>query len=154
MVARAEVPEGALIARYLAETGAHVDAYCVAGPREIGLPDYVSAFFTSPVFRLERALLRVFARTKSSDAQVRALAEGTGTHMALWEVEARSEHELLLCVPGTPIRTWLAIRDGKLRFGSVVLAEPNGTQSLFARVLMPFHALYSRVLLWAAARRI
>ncbi|MEL6915137.1 MAG: hypothetical protein AAFP13_11620 [Pseudomonadota bacterium] len=150
---RAEVPRESLLAPYLSEPGTHVDAYVVSSGHSVDLSMYVEAMFCSPVFRLERAILQVFAGARSSAAQVAALASGEGSRMAVWTVEARTPSELLLTVPETPIRTWLAVEPGVLWFGSVVRAE-QGRLPLLMRLSLPFHALYSRVLLWSAARRV
>ncbi|MEM9351190.1 MAG: hypothetical protein AAGA47_13100, partial [Pseudomonadota bacterium] len=139
-----------LISRY-SGGGSHVDAYAVTTAEPVELSDYVSAFFQTPVFRLERRLLS-FGGHASDAGQVLALAEGTGEAMAAWRVEDRSDRELLLTVPGTPIRTWLAVDEAQVWFGSAVLADETGKIAFAARALMPFHAFYSRLLLSLAAR--
>ncbi|MEM1237990.1 MAG: hypothetical protein AAGI10_13555 [Pseudomonadota bacterium] len=101
---------------------------------------------------MERKILAAFFKAPSSDRQILALAEGTGDRLAAWHVEARENDEILLAVGDGPIRTWLSVRDGTLWFGSVVLAGTDGRQSFAIRAAMPFHALYSRILL-ASARR-
>ncbi|MEM9969681.1 MAG: hypothetical protein AAF762_01095 [Pseudomonadota bacterium] len=150
-VERREVPAASLISPYV-DGSNFVDAYFVARPG-VALPNYVDRFFTTPIFRLERSILRLTGGVPSEDQQVAALASGTGEVMASWRVEARSDDELLLVVPGTPIRTWLAVDDRGIWFGSVIVAGPDGNIPFMIRALIPFHALYSRVLLWAAARR-
>ncbi|MEL6550324.1 MAG: hypothetical protein AAFQ54_08780 [Pseudomonadota bacterium] len=150
MVRRAEVPRESLLARYIEDPASHVDAYVTAG--EASLADFISAFFSSPLFRLERRILAL-GGAASSDPQIALLAAGEGAHMAAWEVVERNAHELLLTVPNTPIRTWLAVAPGELWFGSAIVAS-DGQIPIAARALMPFHALYSRSLLALAARRV
>ena len=150
MVRRAEVPASSLIARYLADPASHVDAYVASG--DATLEAFVRAFFSTPIFRLERRLLRL-AGKMSSDAQVNDLASGAGSAMAAWVVEDRSATELLMKVPGSPIRTWLAVGQGELWFGSAIVAE-GGKVPFLAKALMPFHHVYSRTLLRAAAKRV
>ncbi|MEO0665459.1 MAG: hypothetical protein AAFY97_06945 [Pseudomonadota bacterium] len=152
-VRRSAIPDGSLIARYKGQ-GNHVDAYVASTARYVDLPTYIAAFFSTSVFRAERLLLSISGK-QSSDDQVADLAAGRGEHIAAWKVEERSANELLLEATGTPIRTWLAVEpDGTaLWFGSVVLAK-KGRIPLLARVMMPGHALYSRILLSAALRQV
>lgn len=150
MVRRARVPASSLIARYVADPASHVDAYVASG--DATLEQFVRAFFSTPIFRLERRLLRL-AGKRSSDQQVDDLASGAGSVMAAWVIEDRSETELLLTVAGSPIRTWLAVGPGELWFGSAIVAD-GGKIPFLAKALMPFHHVYSRSLLRAAARRV
>lgn len=152
-VQRAPVPADALISGY-ANGSNHVDAYRVAVPATVPLSEYITAFFQTPLFRMERTLLSAIGRVPSDADQIEALALGKGSQMAAWKEEARSETEILLAVSGAPIRTWLATEGGAqpaLWFGSVALTR-NGKLPFAVRALMPVHALYSRVLLASAAR--
>jgi hypothetical protein len=139
------------------------DCFRTTVDREVRLADYVYAFYTSPVFRLERLVLGPLG-WPSSDADARAVADGTGQRFAAWRVLARTPMQLLLedmlgntrswfavtALPGNPART-------ELRFGSGIAARPvagSGRRrpGLGFRLLGGFHVLYSRVLLAAAAR--
>ena len=150
LVRRAEVPASSLIARYLSDPASHVDAYVTTG--DATLEQFVRVFFSTPTFRSERHLLGLGGKV-SSDQQVDDLASGVGSAMAAWVVEDRNETELLLTVPGSPIRTWLAVGRAELWFGSAIVAE-GGKVPFLAKALMPFHHVYSRTLLRAAANRV
>ncbi|MEO0487904.1 MAG: hypothetical protein AAF092_18555 [Pseudomonadota bacterium] len=152
-VQRVPVPADALLAAYCGD-GNHVDAYQLSVSEPVALPDYIRAFFQTGIFRLERWILAVAAGASSSDYQIEDLAKGQGDRMAAWRVEARGDQEILLAVEGSPIRTWLGVVSGPspaLLFGSAVLAY-KGRVPFAARALMPFHAVYSRVLLASAGR--
>ncbi|MEL6701969.1 MAG: hypothetical protein AAFO58_09875 [Pseudomonadota bacterium] len=150
---RVEVPDWSHLAAY--EGCGHVDAYRTDVPQNVALADYAEAFFSTPVFRLERSILGVFG-AGTDDGQVTALAQGHSDAMAAWVVEARSDRDLLLEAGGGVIRTWLGVEPTQsgttLYFGSAVLNGRGGKPTLAARVLMPFHHLYSRTLLALAAR--
>jgi len=150
-VRRCEVPAGALISRYVGK--GHVDAYAVSVRQSIALDTFIAAFFETPIFRLERRILALAGKASSAE-QIRDLAEGTGERMAAWRVVDRVEGELLMEVDKTPIRTWLAVDGTTLWFGSTVETDSSGRLPLVMRALMPMHALYSRLLLVSARRRL
>jgi hypothetical protein len=73
-VVREPVPEDALLKTY--RGGVHPerwrkygDCFSVAVDQVVSLADFVFAFYTSPVFRIERLLLRVLSDT-SGDASI------------------------------------------------------------------------------------
>ncbi len=140
------------------------DCFAVAVDRQIGLSEFVFAFYTSPVFRIERVILRVLAGAASTDSEARRLAEGSGSSFAVWRVGERTTTQLLMCDRYERTRSWFRVVPldaGKtlLQFGSAVASggEENSTSSsrgpLF-RLLLKFHVVYSRVLLGAAKRRV
>ena len=55
-----ELPPQALLAGCRAQQ-AYTDCYAMELPRTVSLADYIEAFYTSPLFKLERALLAAFA---------------------------------------------------------------------------------------------
>ena len=132
---------------------------CVSG--RVTLQQFVEAFYTSRLFRLERALLRVFLAIPSSDADAYALARGTRNTFAAWYVGARTPTELLMCDRYERTRSWFRVGpdgDGgtELCFGSAVAGRrrANGSFAMSPsfRALLGFHVLYSQLLLQAAAR--
>lgn len=161
-VRRCEPPPSALLRRYLRD-GGYVDCYAVRAGGDIAHADYVEAFYTTWIFGIERRLLARFAARPSTDAQARELARGERASFAAWEVEARAPDQLLLADCRGATRSWLmSAPDGagtRLYFGSAVVPRKDrrsGRRRLaFAyRALLGFHAVYSRVLLHAAARRL
>jgi hypothetical protein len=139
------------------------DCFAVRVDRSVSLADFVFAFYTSPVFRVERLILRLLARAPSTDAEARRLAEGAGMSFAVWRVGERTATQLLMCDRYERTRSWFRVvplSEGKtlLQFGSAV-ASRIGTRtatrargwSLF-RLLLKFHVVYSQVLLHASKR--
>ena len=155
------LPPDSLLARH-SRPGDHTDCYTIEVPGTVGLAAFVEAFYTSRGLRPERLVLALIGRG-ADDADARSLAGGEADRFAAWRVEARTERELLLIDFLGRTRSWLAVEplDGggtRLCFGSGILRrEGDGPgdraeRGLF-RALLPGHALYSRLLLGAAARR-
>jgi hypothetical protein len=161
------VPDDALLRTYRGGArpehwGAHGDCFSVSVDRPVNLGDLVFAFYTSRIFRVERLILRLLAGAPSTDAEARAIADGSGTSFAVWRVGQRTATQLLMCDRYEKTRSWFRVvsMDGGrslLQFGSAVAAKPDGRTGLAAmgggfRLLMGFHVLYSRMLLNAARR--
>ena len=53
------------------------DCFSVSVDRAVNLGEFVFAFYTSRVFRIERWLLRAFIGARSNDQDARGLAQGT-----------------------------------------------------------------------------
>jgi hypothetical protein len=160
------LPEQALLAKY-AHSGAYTDCYSTEVSRSVSHAEYVEAFYTGAVFKLERLLLAWFVSKPSTDAQVKALASGVLDTFAAWRVEGRSTNQLLMCDLSGRTRSWLmvaSLRSGdstgtRLYFGSAVvpvLDKASGQASIgfLFKALLGFHKLYSRVLLHAARSRL
>ncbi|MFG6430206.1 hypothetical protein [Roseateles sp. LYH14W] len=156
-------PPGSLLARLAKERCAFADAYTLSFPRTVGLAEFVEAFYTTRLFKLERALLALFGKP-SSDAMARAVARGEGQRIAVWTVQAREGDELLMHEDSGATRSWFKAQAGEgggttLWFGSAVVPrqrQANGEARMGAvfHALLGFHRWYSRALLAAAARRL
>lgn len=160
------LPENALLGRY-ARGDAYTDCYATEVPASVSHAEYVEAFYTTAVFKLERLLLAWFVSKPSSDAQAKQLAAGEIRSFAAWDVEERSADQLLMSDFKRRTRSWLMVAPvhgggaaaTRLYFGSAVVPLVNrasGQARLgFAfRALLGFHKLYSRVLLRAACTRL
>lgn len=159
------LPTDALLAKYRdggAPGGGYADAYAVVVAAAVSHADYVAAFYTTPLFRVERAILRWLAGRPSTDADARALADGA-ERFAAWQVEARAPGQVLLADFTGRTRSWLAVEavagGTRLWFGSAVVPlvdRRSGERRMgFAfAALLGFHRLYSRLLLGAARRRL
>jgi hypothetical protein len=158
------LPEAALLAAY-ATRDAFTDCYVVdvAGP--VTQPQFVEAFYTTAVFRIERRLLAWTMSKPSTDDDARRLATGRCDTFAAWRVEARHDDQLLMCDVTGRTRSWLMtepLADGsgtRLYFGSAVVParDPRTGSATMGRAfhaLLGFHAIYSRVLLGAARARL
>ncbi|MDM4770959.1 hypothetical protein [Solimonas sp. SE-A11] len=153
------VPAGSLLdAHRLA--GSYTDCFVAEMAGDISTAQFVEAFYTTPLFRLERLLLTLVFRP-SSDAAARQLASGQRGDFAAWQVEQRRADELLMAAGRT--RSWLQAAPSAegtcLHFGSAIVpargSAPGGDPlgSVF-RALLDLHLLYSRALLRAACRRL
>ena len=159
MIPRAcAVPRDAQLYRYVEQDGAYTDCFEVMHPMEADLSAFISAFYTTWLFRLERVVLTVSLRRRIRDADVAALAEGAG-QFAAWTVENRAEGQILLCDLSGATRSWLAVapKEGgttRLLFGSAVVARDGQPLPGLVRALIPAHRFYSRALLRCAEWRL
>ncbi len=153
-----EPPDGSLIAPFVAREGLYTDAFSVQVPTTQYLRDFVSAFYTTRLFRAERMVLGLVAGAPSSDADAMALAAGMTDRFAVWTVEARRTDELLLAETSGRTKSWLHAATGpdgtRLWFGSVVLPARGGGLGPVFHVLQGPHRVYARMLLRAAASRL
>jgi hypothetical protein len=166
-VTQETVPEDSLLRTYRGgprpeswrESG---DCFTVTVDRATDLAEFVFAFYTSPVFRIERLILCLLAGAPSTDAEALRLAEGSGASFAIWRVGERTATQLLMCDRYERTRSWfkvVPIDEGhtSLQFGSAVASRGSQeTESrwrgyLFKRLLR-FHVVYSQILLNAAKR--
>ena len=159
-----EVPAHSLLKRYT-ESGAYVDCYVTEISALATHAQFVEAFYTTPLFKLERLLLKLLISRPSSDAEARQLAHGERSSFAAWRVESRAPNEVLLAAGHT--RSWLMVSPlaelpfggTRLMFGSAVLPKRPaqlGRDRLGAgfQALLGFHKLYSRALLQSAKSRL
>lgn len=159
------LPPDALLRRYDQDNG-HVDCFQVDVPGRIDLCHYVEAFYTTWLFKAERATLSL-AGHPSTDAEAAVLAGAQGTRFAAWHVEDRDDHQLLMRDITSRTRSWFKVAHintenserTTLYFGSGVTAVASGKSGRMSlgpvfRVLMPVHILYSRALLEATLRKI
>jgi hypothetical protein len=160
------IPDGALLNNYLRE-GTYTDCYVTEICGSVSHVQYVLAFYTTSVFKLERLILKLAVSRPSTDAQAKQLAAGSIDAFAAWDVEARSDNQLLMCDVQRRTRSWLMVvpMEGssgtrtRLYFGSAVVPVKNArtgklTLGFVFRALLGFHRLYSVVLLSAARSRL
>ena len=174
------LPTSTLLVKY-AKSGAYTDCFATDIARTVSHAEFVEAFYTGGLFKLERLLLRVLLSKPSTDLQARQLAAGELNEFAAWTVEARAEDQLLLRAVDGRTRSWLMVaavsavvpsaheaneahdanrsNGTRLYFGSAVVPVKNASTSksemgFVFKALLGFHKLYSRALLSAAARRL
>lgn len=160
------LPDGALLAPYR-ERGAYTDCLVAELSAAVTHAEYVEAFYTTALFKLERLVLALLLSRHSTDRQARDLALGRSDAFAVWRVEQRDVDQLLLTDIHHRTRSWLmAARDAedpasrtRLYFGSAVvpladLRSGRRRMGVAFRALVGFHKLYSRALLHAAIARI
>ena len=159
LVRQNQIPAQSLLGRY-EQPGTYADCYTTHLPGLASHAQFVEAFYTSPLFKLERFLLGVLASRPSTDAEARLLALGERSTFAAWRVEARAPNEVLLSAGRT--RSWLMVvppakgsgSRTQLLFGSAVVPRRRGGLGAGFRALLGFHKLYSRALLFAAWSRL
>lgn len=160
-----DLPAEALLNRY-AKSGAYADCYVAEIAATVSHADFVEAFYTTAVFKLERLILRLLVSFPSTDAEARQLAQGRRDSFAAWSVEARATNQLLLSDFKGRTKSWLmvALQDTgapgtRLYFGSAVVpvrgagTGRTGPGFIFT-ALLGFHKLYSRILLRSAVLRL
>ena len=158
------LPEHALLARY-AGNGSYTDCYATDLPGSFSHAEFVAAFYTTWLFKVERAILKWLVAKPSTDDEAAELAQGERHAFAAWTVEASAPNQLLMRDFLGNTRSWLMIEprhDGgvtRLYFGSAVLPvmdRQTGERRMGAmfRALLGFHRLYSRLLLAAARRKL
>jgi hypothetical protein len=163
-VTRQPVPETALHAKY-ARNGGHADCFVTEIARPVTHAEFVEAFYTTWLFKLERLVLTCLLFKPSTDAEARALARGERDRFAAWFLEARAPDELLVHDYQNKTRSWLKVEPlpgeaarTRLCFGTGILAiaDRDGVPrlSIFFKLLMGFHLIYARSLLSTARSRL
>ncbi len=153
------LPRAALLDPYAQIDGGFTDCYVTDVPGTVTLAAYVTAFYTTALFRTERWVLAVAVRKPSTDAEAVALGQGTRDRFSAWHVEGRNDAQLLMCPVGARTRSWFMVEaigpTTRLFFGSAVVpvAEGKGLGRGFD-MLLGVHSVYSRALLASAVRRL
>lgn len=162
-IKRSPLPANALLHKYTSMPGAYTDSYLTEIPTQASFPEYVFAFYTTPLFKMERSILKFLVRKPSTDAHAKELADGVRHQFAAWTVETRSENQILMCDFAGNTRSWLMtipVENGtRLYFGSAVVphrTSKDGKPSLgfFFQALLGFHKIYTVLLLYSARRRL
>ncbi|GAB3478076.1 hypothetical protein [Marinomonas epiphytica] len=158
MTTETQVPDSSLLGAYK-KNNAFTDCYVVQLDFPVALADFVEAFYTTRLFKLERKLLALLFDIPSSDEQAHLLSQSISTHFSAWQVESRTPHEIILAAWQT--RSWLCVQPNKdassteLYFGSAVLpSHPQGKFGLLFHLLGGFHRVYSKCLLSATAKKL
>jgi len=152
------LPDTSLLAKYRRD-GCYTDCYMTEISISVSHAQFVNAFYTTPLFKLERFILTWTVSKPSTDAQAKQLADGLTDKFAAWRVEARTEKQLLMCDFVSRTRSWLMVvpveKGTRLYFGSAVI--PRTGKSMLGtgvRALLGFHKVYSVALLYAARSRL
>lgn len=164
----ADLPEDSLLAQYETESTANVaknycDCYSITINRKIDLQEFVYAFYTSKVFRIELRILSIALGIPATNEHAKQLSLGNTDSFSAWTVETRLSNEILLREPKSRTGSWFMVRQDvesdsgatELFFGSVVFPKKNqkGFGVLF-HSLMGFHKYYSCALLYSAKKRL
>ena len=165
-IGKCPVPANTILEAYSMK-GAYADCYETQVPRRVAFSEFIFAFYTTPLFKLERWILKLTVAKPSTDMQARQLAEGVMSEFAAWHVEDRKENELLMCDFRGQTRSWLSVTPVKtvngdrtqLYFGSAVVPIRNPKTGELAlgsgyQILLGFHKVYSVLLLYSSGQRI
>ena len=153
------LPGHALLAAH-ARNGHYADCWVTDVTHAVSHAQYVEAFYTTWVFRLERRILAWAIGKPSTDEQARQLATGARERFSAWALEARADNQIVMRDQFTK-RTcsWLMVEPlpgggTRLYFGSGVSPKPGGGMGWSFGLGLAFHKLYSRILLGAAANNL
>lgn len=155
------LPDGALLAPYSEISGGFTDCYVTEIVAPVTLAEFVTAFYTTPLFRLERIILAVAVRSPSTDVGAADIGTGKTDKFAAWTTEARCADQLLMCPIGSRTRSWFMVSPQgagtRVYFGSAVVPDPKADEPTLGRgfnVLHGAHVFYSKALLASARRRL
>ncbi len=166
-IADCEPPSSSLLLP-LRDDGAFVDCYRTDLDRVVTHAEFVEAFYTTRLFKLERLILRFLARKPTTDHEARELALGQREDFAVWQVERRVPDQILLADQSGRTRSWMMTESfvsshgvfaTRLYFGSALIPKIDrrtGEKRLggLFSALLGFHRAYSRALLRASVSRI
>ena len=161
-IRKSPLPPKAFLHKFTSIPAAYADCFFTEIPKQAAFPEYILAFYTTPLFKLERSILSLI-RKPSNDTQAQELADGIRDSFAAWTVEARAENQLLMCDFMNRTRSWLMAvpfeAGTRLYFGTAIVPTRNpktGKLSLgfFFRALLGFHKMYSMLLLYSARSRL
>lgn len=172
MIKDSAIPDIGLLAKYVDApypngARAYTDCFETLLSDEFALQDFINAFYTTWLFKLERVVIRFMAGQPSTDDDAARLAAGSAQTFAVWTIEERTPTQLLLCDSHGRTRSWLMVEPMRgnghaqtlLRFGSAVTPETDKKSgktelSMGFRLLLPIHRVYSRLLLGASQSRL
>ena len=165
-ITKSEVPSGALSVVYLKQ-GAFVDCYYIDIPKKVSLSEYIMAFYTSPLFKVERMILSIATIRFALDGEALELSLGKSEKYSIWTVECRQFNQIILRDFTNKTRSWLMVQESsvggadntRLFFGSVVVPRKisESGQPIFGSLFHMFgrfHQVYSRALLRAAYKKV
>lgn len=156
------LPSHALLFPYSA-AGAYTDCYSIDVAGAVSIEQFVAAFYTSSLFKMERWVLKWAVAKPSTDDEARQFSSGTLDRFAAWTVEGRTDTQFLACDYQGRTRSWLMVTPKvgatTLSFGSAVVAAPKagsraGKAPLIFRLLTGPHRLYAKALLRSAVHRL
>lgn len=154
MISEADLPDGALLARYADRSDCFTDCYVADLGRDIEFGTYLCAFYSTWVFAPEKALLRLVLGRPARDFDILPVALGDKDRFAAWDVETRGTDEILLCDLSGGTRSWFKVEGSRVYFGSAVVPpEPGVELGRLFKALLGFHKVYSRALLRAAVAK-
>lgn len=157
-IEKCSTPENTFLKNYLMN-GNYVDCYTTTVDKQVSFSEFVFAFYTTWLFKVEAFILTYTVRKPSSDVEAKQLSKAEIDKFAAWTVEDRNENQILMCDFVSRTRSWLMIENAgdktKLYFGSAVVPKKRGEGlgSIFI-LLLGFHQVYSVLLLYFAKQKL
>ena len=165
-IIEAELPSNALTQEYKQQE-CLTDCYYLDVEMNVLLTNYLGAFYTSPLFKIERAIISAVTFKYTTDRDALALAQGDADFYSMWVTEERRDNQILMREMTGRTRSWLMVcpivngekKMTRLFFGSVVMPKKqleSGAKQ-FGRLfymLDGFHRAYSRALLKSAYNKL
>ena len=165
-ISSCQLTDSTLLTSYRTDNG-FTDCYYTDIKYELSFEQYIETFYTTPLFKLERFLLKLGVSQPSTDVQAKQLAQGERDSFSAWTVEQREQNQLLMCDLTGSTRSWFQVEriktsDGpgtRLCFGSAVVAKKDQKTGEYKlgwifKTLLGFHKLYSIALLYSARRKL
>lgn len=160
------LPEHSLLFAYHAK-GDYTDCFTADVAGDVSQQQFVTAFYTSRLFKVERFILKWLVAKPSTDRQAGLLAAGSIDSFAAWTVEGRKRHQLLVLDYQGCTRSWLMVEPMKvghgaatrLFFGTGIASATDRktgrkTMPLLFRLLLRFHRRYAPALLQSAVTKL
>ena len=151
---------------YAQRPGFYTDCFAVEIAADVRFSEYIAAFYSTRIFKVERLILLYVAAARSSDEEARQLGLEKADRFAIWRVAERVDNQLLMETKGRT-RSWFMIEDlcdngapkTRLYFGSIVTpirgaAAGKPKMGWLFSALQGVHTLYSKALLRAAGKRL
>jgi hypothetical protein len=151
-------PENTFLEKYLMD-GNYVDCYVTTIDQQVSFPEFIFAFYTTWLFKIEQFILTHTVQKPSTDVDAKQLADNEIDKFAAWTVEDRNKNQILMCDFLSRTRSWLMVEKAgdktKLYFGSAVVPKKRGAGLGFIFILLlGFHQMYSVLLLYFAKTKI
>jgi hypothetical protein len=106
-----EVPLNTMLRSYKDGLG-YADCFLTEVQGAITQEIFIEAFYTSPLFKVERTILKYLPSKSATDAGAKQLAAGNATKFSAWRIERQSTSELLLADVTGRTRSWLMATPG------------------------------------------
>ncbi len=108
-IEKCPLPKDSFLNKYEIIEGCFTDCYTTSINKPVNFASYVNAFYTTPLFKLERVLLKLSISKPSTDNEAGKLANAKIDTFSAWNVEERSTTQLLMCDISKRTRSWLMI---------------------------------------------
>ena len=141
---------------------AMADCFSLTLNKNVTIASFLAAFYTSKIFKIERKILAFALQKPSTDEQAIALSKSQRDTFAIWTQAYRDNEQIVLSDFKGSTKSWLMVKqitssETQIFFGTAVMPTVKkdgslGEPSKLFVILGSFHRLYSKLLLWSAAK--